>query len=366
VTFALSFLNNKPQSGSFGWKALVMPALVFAAVLIGLYAWLPYSMGYGDARVTILWFAKWVWSGGEDWQHCYLVPLAVGWMIYADRRRLLQLPVGSAWTGLVVTVFGLIVYWAGYRVDNVYIGYASFQILTAGLILWLLGWQWMMALAFPWMFLVFLYPLPFLDNMIAFPLRMTMSNSAVAVLDLIGIDVVRQGTGILSAPDVMLGIPAGKKFSVDVADPCSGIRSLFALMMVSALYGHFSLKSWWQKGLLFLSSIPLAVVGNLVRILILTLGTIIFGSEFAIGKDALNDPSWFHMAAGYAVFAVAISGMLGIAWLLNNAGKVRTKSKSLIQMARESSAAGSGSLSPATEPGTRASQPAKPVVTDEY
>jgi exosortase len=313
----------------------VVPVAVMLVVLGALYAWLPYAMGYGDARGTILSFANWVWKGSEDWQHCYLVPIAIGIMIYLDRRRLMTLPVSSAWTGLFVIAFGLLVYWAGYRVDNVYIGYGSFQILTAGLVLWLLGWEWMKALAFPWMFLVFLYPLPFLDNIIAFPLRMVMSNSAVAILDFIGIDVVRQGTGILSAPEPLLGIPAGKKFSVDVADPCSGIRSLFALMMVSALYGHLTLKTWWQKAILFSSSIPLAVVGNLVRIMILTLGTIVFGSEFAIGRDALSDPSAFHMAAGYVVFAVAISGMLGISWLLTNGGRVRTRSVVLVRSVRQ-------------------------------
>lgn len=298
--------------------AILIPLGVAGVVLAALFVWLPYSIGYGDARVTIFTFANWIWKGSEDWQHCYLVPIAVAVMIYLGRKHLRSLPISHSWVGLAVVVFGFLVYWAGYRVDNIYIGYGSFQILTGGLILWLFGWQWALALAFPWAFLVFLYPLPFLDNLIAFPLRMVMSNTAVAVLEGIGIDVVRRGTGILSAPDQMLGLAAGQKFSVDVADPCSGIRSLFALMMVSALYGHFALKSWWKQGIVFLCSIPLAVIGNLVRILVLTLGTIAFGSEFAIGKDALNDPSWFHMAAGYAVFAVALGGMVGIGWLLNN------------------------------------------------
>ena len=137
-------------------------------------------------------------------------------------------------------------------------------------------------------------------------------------LDAIGIDVVRNGTGILSAPDPMLGIPAGQKFAVDVADPCSGIRSLFALMMVSALYAQFTLKTWWQKWVLFAFSAPLAILGNLARILMLTIGTIVFGAEFAIGKNALTDPSWFHMLAGYLVFIVALGGMVGIGALLTN------------------------------------------------
>jgi exosortase len=182
----------------------------------------------------------------------------------------------------------------------------------------LLGRKALVFFAFPLLFLAFAWPMPFLDNVIAFPLRMVMSSAAVFFLDAIGIDVVRNGTGILSAPDPMLGIPAGQKFAVDVADPCSGIRSLFALMMVSALYAQFTLKTWWQKWALFACSAPLAILGNLARILMLTIGTIVFGAEFAIGKNALTDPSWFHMAAGYLVFIVALGGMVGIGALLTN------------------------------------------------
>jgi exosortase len=152
---------------------------------------------------------------------------------------------------------------------------------------------------------------------------MLMSHAAVFSLDFIGIDVVRNGTGILSAPEPLLGIPAGKKFAVDVADPCSGIRSLFALMMASALYGNLVLVKWWQKWILFICSVPLAIAGNLARILMLTIGTIVFGPEFAIGKNPLTDPSWFHIIAGLLVFAVAISGMVGIAKLLLDFSSIR-------------------------------------------
>lgn len=294
--------------------------LVFGAACLGvlwlLYAFNPYAYGYGSHMVTILHFANTLWSQGEDWQHCYLVPIAVGAMVYFERKRLPVVPLERSWAGLGLLLFGLFVYWVGYRADNVYLGYASFQLITGGMILWLMGWTWAKALFIPWAFLVFLYPLAFLDNLIAFPLRMVMSEASVTVLNLIGIAAIKNGTAILSAPDTLAGLRAGAKFSVDVADPCSGIRSLFALMMVSALYGFFTQKEMWKKGVLFLCSIPLAVAGNLARILMLTFGTIAMGPEIAIGT--LEDPTFFHMLAGYLVFAVALAGMLGIGWLLNN------------------------------------------------
>lgn len=301
-------LEEKPNS-------IYLVLGVFAAVIATLFCIIKYASGYGDARVTILHFANTIWGGGEDWQHCYLVPIAVAGVIYYERKKLLALPVRVSWAGLAMTLLGLFVYAVGYRADNVYLGYASFQILTGGMILWLLGWRWAIGLLFPWVFLVFIYPLPFLDNFIAFPLRLILSEASVQVLNTIGLSAMKSGSAIISASDPITGIKAGTRFSVDVADACSGIRSLFALMMVSALYSYLTQPGWWRKIVLFLCSIPLAIVGNLARILILTFGTIAIGAETAIGTH--DDPSSFHTGAGFAIFAVALGGLLGIGRLLN-------------------------------------------------
>ncbi len=287
---------------------------VSVVTLVLLYGFNPYASGYGAAPVSVFHFATVLWKG-EDWQHCYLVPLAVAAMVYFKRKDLRAAELAPAWSGLWATIFGLAIYWLGFRADNIYLGYASLQILTGGLLLWLCGWRWFQHLAFAWLFLVFLYPVPFLDNVVAFPLRMVMSQASVNVLNFIGIDAIKTGTAILSAPDTLAGLKAGARFSVDVADPCSGIRSLFALMMVSALYGYFTQPGVWRKLVMFLCSMPLAVLGNLARILMLTVGTIAVGSEVAIGSD--DNPSQFHMMSGFLVFGVAIAGLLGIGHLLN-------------------------------------------------
>jgi len=292
-----------------------------------LFVFVPYAEGYGSHKATLLEFWTWMSEKSEDWQHCLIVlPAAVGLFIHALQAA--KLPSrSSTWLGLPLLLVAFVLYWLGYRMAIQYIGWASLQMLLIGIIWFLLGWRTVLFFAFPLIFIAFAWPLPFLDNYIAFPLRMIMSHAAVFILDTIGIDVVRSGTGILSAPDPLLGIPAGNKFAVDVADPCSGIRSLFALMMVSALYANFTLRSAWQKWFLFLCSAPLAIFGNLARILMLTVGTIVFGAEFAIGKNALTDPSWFHMTAGYLVFLVALGGMVGIGALLTNAPKLASATR---------------------------------------
>lgn len=294
------------------WDVLLPTALMAAAVAV-LYGMVPYARGYGDSPVTVFFFASRLWEH-EDWQHCVLVPFAVGFILWADRRRLAALPAQGTWLGLPVVMFAMALYWFGQLADIIYVGYATMQALLAGLVLLFLGWGWMRALFFPWLFLGFMWPLPFLDNFLAFPLRVVMSQASAATLNAIGVPSVLSGTAILSASDPLTGKQVGQLFSVDVADPCSGIRSLFALMMVSALYGHFTLQSWWKQGILFLASMPLAVLGNLFRILMLTFGTLAFGAEVAIGS--LENPSLFHMLAGYLVFAVALAGMAGLVSLL--------------------------------------------------
>ena len=300
------------------WRAsLVAPnifaALAAAGVFYALFAWFPYASGYGATRVHIFEFMAFVWKNPE-WEHCWLVPLAVLGLLYYRRKTLAALPVQGSWLGLPALLGALFFYWVGYLADNVYLGYAALLAFVGAVVLWLLGWRWLKALSFPIAFLAFMFPLPFMDNFLAFPLRIFMSTVSVGFLNLLGLSCLQQGTAIVSAPDFAAGLAAGQRFAVDVADPCSGIRSLFALMMVSALYGYIAMDKPWQKWIVFLSSIPLAVAGNFARIIMLTLGTITLGPETAIGT--LEEPTTFHMLSGFLVFAVALGGMLGVGWLL--------------------------------------------------
>jgi exosortase len=295
------------------WLPLVSAVFVSALILGVLYAGIDYTTGYGQHRVSIFTQVKLQW-GLEDWSHCMMVPFAALLIVYLDRAKLLVLPLRGSTAGLPVLFFGFLLYWFGFKADNIYFSYLAFEVLLAGMILWFGGRGWMRALAFPWAFLVFMWPLLFLESFIAFPLRMMVSHVGVVILNIIGIPSVLNGTGILSAADTTLNLAQGQRFAVDVALPCSGMRSLFALLMVSALYGYFSLNGALKRWVLFLAAVPLAIAGNICRIVMLTIGTIIIGSEKAIGT--LEHPSFFHMLAGYVVFIVALGGMFGVEKLL--------------------------------------------------
>jgi exosortase len=300
------------RRGSF-WKSWGFALGVCFAAYLLLFGLIPYSQGYFGQRLALFRIVYAFWTGYEDWQYCMVVPLFSAGIVWMQRKQLLEIPLkGSNW-GLPVIVFALALYWLGYVVDHHYIGFVSAQFLIAGLIMWFFGLEMMKALLFPWAFLAFMWPFLFLDSVIAFPLRMMLSDFAFHFLNAIGIPSVKIGSAVVSAPDPRFHLAAAQRFAIDIADPCSGIRSLFALLMVSALFGHFSVRRPWQKLVLILAAIPFAIVGNFVRILMLVFGTIIFGTNFAIGTE--EAPSTYHMAAGFFVFLVAIGSMLLLAQL---------------------------------------------------
>jgi exosortase len=306
-------MQTNPQWLSRGLWAEGVAAV---ALMVGLFGLIPYNFGFESQPVPVFTMLKRFWTAPEmaDWHHGMMVPfISFGLVIY-QWKDLQKVSIRPCVWGAGVVLAGLGLYWIGYKVDITIVGFMSLQLMIGGLILWLLGWDMMKALAFPYMFLMFAYPFYFLDNIISFPLRGVMCQLSQGFLNLIGVDTMRVGTALVSAPDYASGLKQGERFALDVANPCSGIRSLFALMMVSALYAHLTLGKTWQKLALFALSPALAVAGNFARMLMLTFGTILLGSGVAIGTE--ENPTTYHMAAGFFVFVVALGGMVAVGWVL--------------------------------------------------
>ncbi|MCB1224182.1 MAG: exosortase/archaeosortase family protein [Verrucomicrobiales bacterium] len=301
----------------------------FTLCLVLLYAVWPYQNWQFDERSSILsgWFRSVLRD--SEWTFCLVVPPIVAYLVWKQADQLRALPLRGSWGGVGLVVLALLVYWMGYKVNTGYLGFFSAHTMVLGLILLIGGPQWTRALFFPWLFLTFMWPLFPLEERLAFPLRMLTANLSAKLLNLLHLDVIREGTALHSASDAAAGIAPGERFQLDVSEPCSGIRSLFSLMMVSALYGYLVLKSPVSRLILFASSIPLAVAGNLVRMVMLTAGSYWFGSEFAVGRniDGHQEMSTFHSLAGYAVFAVALGGMFAICSLLEGRHWKRLKTK---------------------------------------
>lgn len=302
-------------------RTLWMEVAVAFAVVIGLYGFIPYNFGFESKARSVFEMLQRFWSDPStaDWHHGMIVPLISVGLILHRAKELEKVVIQPSGWGVVGVVAALALFWVGYKIDITIVGFLSLQLMIGGLILWLFGWEMMKAVAFPYAFLMFAYPFYFLDTIVAFPLRGLMCQMSQFFLNLVGVDTLRVGTALVSAPDYAKGLAQGQRFALDVATPCSGIRSLFALMMVSALYAHLTLQKGWQKWVLFLLSPALAVLGNFARMVMLTLGTILLGSAVAIGTE--EHPTTFHMAAGFFVFVVALGGMVGVSRILQGIGK---------------------------------------------
>jgi EpsI family protein len=298
-------------------RARLLLALSAVLFLFGTLLFLfPFNSGDSVTRTPLAWSLWSMWTtsntSSQDYSYCLLVPVIVAYLVFEQRSRLALLP-GRQYNAAIGWILcGLIVFLVGSRAGKPYLGCAGIQILLAGVILWFAGKDVFRALLFPWAFLTFAWPLPFIDTAVAFPLRMIVSHLAYGALNILGIPCLQNGTSLLSAPDPLLGLPTGARFQIDVADPCSGIHSLLALLMLSALYSHFFLPRIWQQWTLFLSAIPFTIVGNVFRIFLLVVGTLNFGASFSLGTN--DNPSWFHESCGFAVFAV----VLGLEFLLGS------------------------------------------------
>ncbi|HSJ04553.1 MAG TPA: exosortase/archaeosortase family protein, partial [Verrucomicrobium sp.] len=304
------------QGNRVPWLAI----LTAAGVLVVLFGIWPYQHWQFAQRGSVIegWFKVLSLADNAEWQFSLIVPVIVGFLVYRMRETLASLPVQGSWLGVPVLGLGVIFYWLGYKVDTGYLGFASLQVSIAGLILLLGGTAWMRALFFPWLFLAFAWPFFPLDNLLAAKLKIPTAQIACQILSLFGVDVVREGSTLQSAANFQAGIKQGAAFTFDVSDSCSGMRSLYALMMVGVLYGYLSLRRTVPRLVLAVSTIPLAVAGNVVRLLMLAVGSILVSQEFAVGKpiDGRQVDSSFHLLAGFMVFGVALAGMFAVATLL--------------------------------------------------
>jgi len=300
--------------------------LALAAVMLIIVV--PYAGGYADARKSILGLLmdRWFASESTTWQYGALVPFTVAWLVWRRRASLATILPEGSWTGLPILLLSMFSYFVGYRANNYYFGYLSIQLFALGAVVWMLGWRWMRALAFPWLVLGTAWPLYFLEDRLGFPLRLISTEGVMAIVHLLHLPVLAEGTSLFSASP---GSEIGSWMTLKVDGPCSGMNALFALMFVALLYAHHQQPTQLRRALLFACSIPLAILGNMVRIGVLIGGCALFGQDFAVGNEQ-NEMSSFHLAAGLLVFVVAFAGLQQISRLVHRISAKRSSSRSSI------------------------------------
>ncbi len=252
----------------------------WAALLISLLAWL-YS--------SILFHLAKQWVNDPNFSHGFFVPAFSLFVLWNNRAQLARKTPEPSWWGLLVVSFSLIVLVVGVLGAELFLARISLLLLIAGLVIFFGGWNLFRAVLFPWAFLIMMIPIPaIVFTQITFPLQILASKIAALLLPLAGVPVFREGN--------VINLPA---MPLEIAEACSGIRSLLSLAALAIIYGYLSETRTWVRVVLALASIPIAVAANSLRIV----GTGLLVQYW----DPDKAEGFFHTFSGWLVFVASLA-----------------------------------------------------------
>jgi exosortase len=265
------------------------------------------------SRSALVWMiSRWndAFSTAADYSYAWLIPFGAIWLLWQKRGELVAAPKSTSYAGLAVVVFALLLHWLGAKAQQTRLSLIGLDLLLWGIPYYLCGRHVARLILFPCAFLMLCVPLNFLDSL-TFPLRIFATTVSTGLLNGLGIAVQRSGSAIYSTVEGL--------FQLDVADPCSGIRSIMAMAAMAAIYSHLTQKTLFKQWLLFLLSLPIPVIGNIARIISIAMAYQVFGPE--MGERV-------HEASGYIVFVVDTLCMIALGQALRlNFSEVRERWK---------------------------------------
>jgi exosortase len=254
--------------------------------------WLPY--GIVAILLVVLYYRVAVklvydWYTIPDYSHGFLVPFFAAFLVWDKRKVLKSIPIKQTWSGIVLIVFAIMVLILGVYGVELFTARISFLLLLTGLIATFFGWAMVRELRFPLLVLVLAIPFPaILFNRITFPLQLLASRIASDILPLLGVPTLHEGN-VIELPIMKL----------EVAEACSGIRSLMSLFTLVVFYGYFLERTTKRRVILALASIPIAVTANVARIVGTGLCVQYWDPEKALG--------FFHEFSGWVMFVVSLA-----------------------------------------------------------
>ncbi len=272
---------NQPPKRNFDWLTIGW----FSALLVLCYA-------------PVLWMLVKQWNNDEDMGHGFFVPVVAAYIAWQNREKLLAIDLKPNYWGLAIVLF------SGFQLYIATIGAELFTTRMAfiesvvGTVLFLGGTQALRILAFPLMLLVFMVPIPaIIYNRITFPLQLFASQVAATALELMGVPVLRDGN--------VLELPSQK---LSVVEACSGIRSLLSLTFLSLVYAYFFDQRRWMRWVLFLCTIPIAIVANAGRVTLTGIMSEI-RPDLATGLP--------HEMSGWVIFMIALAILIFVHQLIS-------------------------------------------------
>jgi exosortase len=224
-----------------------------------------------------------------DEGHGLLIPFVVLALFWWRRKELLAQPPGLWWPALGLIVFALLLHILGYVSQQQRLSVIGFFLGLYGLTGLAWGRHWLKASFFPYFLFVFCIPVAEFADPLTMPLRLLVSRIVEIIAHLVlAPDLIREGTQLFDPQHT---------YAYEVAAACSGIRSLVALLALMTIYGFVNFKSSWKRAVMMLVALPLAVLGNVVRLCF----TIVVAETFGQGAGKAVETD-----TGYITFAVAV------------------------------------------------------------
>ncbi|HBN16915.1 MAG TPA: hypothetical protein DD422_02570 [Akkermansia sp.] len=279
--------------------APMIASLAVSTLLLALtYLAFP-EFGSSGNETSIQWLIS-SWNKQTDYEHGWLVVPIIAFMLYHARKKIAQAPRRMDWRGLILFIPAIMLLMLSFRVGQPRVAVGALPLILLGGAWYLAGPQTARLCAFPLLFFWLCIPLPsFQQATVGLQIIATELGHWGATV--FGVDTYLQGTNIRST--------GGHWDAFNIAGGCSGMRSLMALLMLSAAWAYLSDLKFWKKCVLFLSAIPLAVIGNGVRIT-----SIVVMAEY--GDPEFASKTWHDWSGLLFFFPISLFGLAAVHSLL--------------------------------------------------
>lgn len=247
---------------------------------------------------SILWRLGNQWWTDPNFSHGVFVPFFSAFVVWRNRKSFAAIPLRQTWAGLPVVLFSLCTLVVGVLGAELFLSRTSLIFLVGGLIIYFAGWQLFRALLFPWLVLFLMVPIPsIVFNQITLPLQFLASQLATDILRGLGVPVLCEGN-VITLPSMPL----------EVAEACSGIRSLMSLGTMAIIYGYVADSKVWRRVVLAGMSIPIAIAANALRLV---------GTGLTVQYwDPEKGQGFFHEFSGWLIFVFSLAMLYGLHLLL--------------------------------------------------
>jgi len=247
---------------------------------------------------TLIWMWDRWFAADSYYSHGILIPFVTGFLIWQKKEELAAVKIKPSPWGMPLIVGGLGIHVLSSLFRVYFTSGFSMLVVLIGLILYFYGSKFLKVILFPVLFLIFMFPVPLVViRNISFKMKILAAKIATTSLNGMGLPALQEGSQIRMRHAVVI-----------VDDICSGLRSLISLTALGSIFAYWMDTSMIRRGLLFLSTIPIAIVTNVFRIVFLASIAEIWGPEHAVG--------FTHDVSGFLVFALAFVLLFAVGKLL--------------------------------------------------